>query len=146
MSVEAFHHGAEVCLLRDLYLRSAGWAPARGRVGTTRVPAMNPALGLAAARVVIGGVALAAPDQGARLFRLDPVGNPQLTYMTRLFGAREVAIGAAALLARGRTRQALVMAGVAVDVADSAAGWRPARTAPWTAARRTCSPPPRWPR
>lgn len=84
---------------------------------------MNPALGLAAARVVIGGVALAAPEQGARLFRLDPVGNPQLTYMTRLFGAREVVVGAAALLARGRTRQALVTAGVAVDVADAAAGW-----------------------
>lgn len=84
---------------------------------------MNPALGLAAARVVIGGVALAAPEQGARLFRLDPVTNPQLTYVTRLFGAREIVLGAAALVARGRARQALVMAGVAVDVADSAAGW-----------------------
>lgn len=83
---------------------------------------MNPALGLAAARIVVGGVALAAPGQGARLFRLDPVGNPQLPYLTRMFGSREVVLGAAALLTRGRTRQALVLAGVAVDLADAAAG------------------------
>lgn len=84
---------------------------------------MNPALGLAAARVVIGGIALAAPEQGARLFRLDPTGNPQLPYLTRLFGGREIALGAAVLLARGSTRRNLVLAGVAVDVADAAAGY-----------------------
>jgi hypothetical protein len=82
---------------------------------------MNPALGLAAARVVIGGVALAAPDLGARLFRLDVTGNRQLPYMTRLFGSREVVLGAATLLARGRTRRNLVVAGIGVDAADAAA-------------------------
>jgi hypothetical protein len=84
---------------------------------------MNPALGLAAARVVIGGVALAAPEQAARLFRLDPVSNPQLPYFTRLFGGREVALGAAVLLAGGSTRRNLILAGAAVDVADAAAGY-----------------------
>lgn len=84
---------------------------------------MNPALGLAAARVAIGGVALAVPDLGARLFRLDPVANPQLPYMTRLFGSREIVLGAAVLLTSGKTRRNLVVAGIAVDAADAAAAW-----------------------
>ena len=84
---------------------------------------MNPALGLAAARVVIGGCALASPDLGTKLFRLDGAGNPQLPYMTRLFGSREIALGAATLLASGRTRRNLVLAGIAVDAADAAAAW-----------------------
>ncbi len=84
---------------------------------------MNPALGLAAARVVIGGVALASPDLGTKLFRLDPASNPQLPYMTRLFGSREIALGAATLLARGKTRRNLILAGIGVDAADAAAAW-----------------------
>jgi len=82
---------------------------------------MNSALGLAAARVAIGGVAVAAPDLGAKLFRLDPTANPQLPYMARLFGSREVVLGAATLLASGKTQRNLILAGVAVDLADTAA-------------------------
>jgi hypothetical protein len=82
---------------------------------------MNSALGLAAARVAIGGVAVAAPDLGVKLFRLDPAANPQLPYMARLFGSREIVLGAATLLARGKTRRNLILAGVAVDAADTAA-------------------------
>ena len=84
---------------------------------------MNPALGLAAARVVIRGLALAAPDLAARMFRLDPAANPQLSFMTRLVGGREVMLGAATLVARGRTRRSLVLAGMAVDAADVAAAY-----------------------
>ena len=84
---------------------------------------MNHALGLAAARVAIGGVALAVPDVGTKLFRLDPAANPQLPYMTRLFGSREIALGAATLLARGRTRRNLIAAGILVDAADAAAAY-----------------------
>jgi len=84
---------------------------------------MNPALGLAAARVLIGGVAVASPDLGTKLFRLDPAANPQLPYMARLFGSREIALGAATLLARGSTRRNLVLAGIAVDAADAAAAY-----------------------
>lgn len=84
---------------------------------------MNPALGLAAARVLIGGVAVASPDLGTKLFRLDPAANPQLPYMARLFGSREIALGAATLLARGTTRRNLVLAGIAVDAADAAAAY-----------------------
>jgi uncharacterized RDD family membrane protein YckC len=84
---------------------------------------MNPALGLAAARIVIGGCAFATPDLGTKLFRLDGPGNPQLPYMTRLFGSREIVLGAATLLASGKTRRNLVVAGIAVDLADAAAAW-----------------------
>ncbi|MDP3891287.1 hypothetical protein [Nocardioides sp.] len=82
---------------------------------------MNPALGLAAARVLIGGVALVSPHVGARLFRLDPETNPQLPYMTRLFGSREIAIGAATLLTTGTMQRNLIATGVAIDAADAVA-------------------------
>lgn len=85
---------------------------------------MNPALGLAAARIGVGAVALAVPDVGAKLFRLDPVANPQLSYMTRLFGSREILLGAATLAARGSVRRNLVLAGVLVDAADAAAAYQ----------------------
>ena len=82
---------------------------------------MNPATGLAAARVLIGGIAVGAPELGVKLFRLDPAANPQLPYMARLFGSREIVLGAATLLARGKTRRNLVLAGIGVDAADTAA-------------------------
>ena len=84
---------------------------------------MNPALGLAAARLVIGGTALVTPDLGSKLFRRDAVGNPQLPYMTRLFASREIVLGAATLLTSGTTRRNLVLAGIGVDCADAAAAW-----------------------
>ena len=82
---------------------------------------MNPALGLATARVAIGGLVVGSPELGAKLFRLDPDANPQLAYMARLFGSREIVLGAATLLARGKTRRNLILAGIAVDAADAAA-------------------------
>ena len=88
---------------------------------------MNPALGLAAARVALGGVAVAAPALGVALFRLDGPGNPQLPYMTRLFGGREIALGVAALVTRGSAQRNLVLLGIAVDAVDAAAGVLAAR-------------------
>lgn len=82
---------------------------------------MNPALGIAAARVLIGGAALAAPGPAARLLRLDPSANRQLPYPIRLFASRELALGAATLLASGTTRRNLVLAGIGVDAADAVA-------------------------
>lgn len=82
---------------------------------------MNPALGLAAGRVVIGSVVLGSPELGAKLFRLDLSTNQQLPYLARLFGSREIVLGAATLLARGKTRRNLILAGIGVDAADAAA-------------------------
>lgn len=83
---------------------------------------MNPVTGLALGRVAIGLTALASPSMAAKLFRLDAAGNPQLPYMSRMFGSREVALGAITLMAKGKARRKLVALGIAVDGADAFAG------------------------
>jgi hypothetical protein len=84
---------------------------------------MNPVNGLAVGRIAIGLTALASPAAAAKLFRLDAAANPQLPYMSRLFGSREVALGALTLLARGSARSRLVALGIAIDGADGFAGF-----------------------
>jgi hypothetical protein len=84
---------------------------------------MNPATGLALGRVGIGALALASPDLTGKLFRLDAAANPQLPYLSRLFGSREIALGALTLLARGKARRNLVLLGMSVDGADAVAGY-----------------------
>lgn len=88
---------------------------------------MNPVTGLALGRIAIGAVALGNPETAGRLFRLDVAGNPQLPYLSRLFGAREIAMGAVTLLASGTAWRNLVLAGIAVDAADAYAGYRAGR-------------------
>ena len=58
-----------------------------------------------------------------RAFGLDVAANPQTAFMTRLFGAREIALGAATLVASGKGRTGLVLLGVGVDGADAYAGY-----------------------
>lgn len=85
---------------------------------------MNPVIGLSLGRIAVGVAALAKPELAARTFQLDPVGNPQVPYVFRLFGSREVALGAVTLLARGRRAQrGLIGLGVLVDAADAATGY-----------------------
>ncbi|GAA1535772.1 hypothetical protein GCM10009788_43220 [Nocardioides humi] len=83
---------------------------------------MDPVTGLSVGRIVIGVGALAAPSATARVFGLDPAGNPQLDYMGRMFGARELALGAVTLVSRGALRRNLTVVGIAVDGADLANG------------------------
>ena len=83
---------------------------------------MNPVIGLSLGRVAVGAVAVANPETAARMFQLDPVGNPQLGYVTRLFGIREVALGLSTLMARGRARTAMIGLGILVDAGDGATG------------------------
>jgi hypothetical protein len=89
---------------------------------------MNPVNGLALGRIVIGLTALASPELTGKLFRLDLARNPQLPYMSRLFGSREVALGAATLLAKGKGRRRLLALGMAIDGSDAFAGYDLART------------------
>ncbi|QIG43143.1 hypothetical protein G5V58_10560 [Nocardioides anomalus] len=83
---------------------------------------MDPLFGLSLGRIAVGAVSLAKPDTAAGLLGLDARANPQAGYVARLFGSREIALGALTLIARGRARRHLVLAGIAVDVADAAAG------------------------
>ncbi|WP_244928266.1 hypothetical protein [Nocardioides sp. W7] len=84
---------------------------------------MNPVTGLSLGRIAVGAVALADPQRAGRLFQLDPANNLQLSYVTRLFGSREIALGTATLLARGKARRNLVLLGVLVDLADAGTGY-----------------------
>jgi hypothetical protein len=52
---------------------------------------------LAGLRIVIGVAAWLAPRQSGRGFGLDPGANEQAPYRARLFGARDVALGAGTL-------------------------------------------------
>lgn len=88
---------------------------------------MDPVTGLSLGRIAIGAVALTSPPLAARLFQLDAAGNPQLPYMSRMFGSREIALGVTTLLARGPARTVLVRAGIAVDTADAVAAMLAAR-------------------
>jgi hypothetical protein len=83
---------------------------------------VNPVTGLSLGRIAVGTVSLARPEVAAGVLGLDVAANAQLPYLTRLFGAREVALGAVTLLARGTARRNLVAAGIAVDLADAATG------------------------
>lgn len=84
---------------------------------------MNPVNGLALGRIAIGVTALASPELTAKLFRLDLAKNPQLPYMSRMFGSREIALGAITLFAKGGARRRLIALGMAVDGADAFAAY-----------------------
>ena len=77
---------------------------------------------VAIGRVVVGGGAWLAPNLSGRMFGLDPEGNPQLSYIGRLFGARDVVLGAGVLRSSRKQKDAWATAGFACDVADAAAG------------------------
>lgn len=83
---------------------------------------MNPVTGLALGRIAIGIGALASPDLASKLFRLDGANNAQLPYMTRMFGSREIALGAITLASKGAARRQVIALGIAVDGADAFAG------------------------
>ena len=83
---------------------------------------MNPVTGLSLGRIVIGAASVANPALAAKAFGLDVVANPQTTFVMRLFGAREIALGAATLASSGRGRAGMVLLGMGVDGADAYAG------------------------
>ena len=89
---------------------------------------MDPITGLAYGRISIGVLAFLSPSLAGRLFLLDPKENPQLSYMGRMFGSREIALGAITLASSGEARRRLVQLGIAVDGADAFTGLASAAT------------------
>jgi hypothetical protein len=77
---------------------------------------------IAISRIAVGAGAYLTPNLSGRMFGLDPEGNPQLPYVGRLFGARDVALGAGALRSSRKQRDAWITAGLACDIADVGAG------------------------
>jgi hypothetical protein len=73
-------------------------------------------------RASIGAGAWVAPQLAGRLFGLDAVANPQLPYVGRLFGIRDVALAAGLGMSNGDGRKLWLQLGIMCDVADAAAG------------------------
>ena len=72
-------------------------------------------------RVAIGLASLLAPDHAFRGAGLDSRGNPQMPFMTRMFGVRDLVIGAGALTTSGDERRRWLQAAVVADAADAVA-------------------------
>jgi len=89
---------------------------------------MDPITGLAYGRIAVGTLALLSPKLAARAFLLNPETNPQVSYVTRLFGSREVALGAITLASSGAARERMIQLGIAVDGADIVTGVAAAST------------------
>jgi hypothetical protein len=77
---------------------------------------------LAGLRLAVGVGAYLFPRLAGRLFGLDVDGNPQLPYVARLFGVRDVVLGVGVATTDGETQNAWLRAGLACDAADFAAG------------------------
>jgi hypothetical protein len=77
---------------------------------------------IAGLRAAVGVGAWLAPRQSGRLFGIDPHDNPQAPYVGRLFGARDVALAYGALSSQGEAQDRWIVAGLACDLADAAAG------------------------
>ena len=81
---------------------------------------MNSVTGLSLGRIGIGIASLVKPDLVQSTMGTTTT-NPLLT---QWFGSREVALGAATLLASGGARSSLVLIGMAVDAADAATAYQ----------------------
>lgn len=77
---------------------------------------------LAGGRLAIGVGAWIAPGTTARALGLDPEANAQLAYLARLAGARDLALAYGTLASTGDARRRWLLAALAADAADAAAG------------------------
>ena len=71
---------------------------------------------LAAARAAIGAFTWVAPQSAARAFGLEA--DPKLSYMARLFGARDVALAVGVVTTEGSARRSWLALGLFCDALD----------------------------
>ena len=72
-------------------------------------------------RVLVGVVSFLAPGRVFLGAGLDPRRNPQLPFMTRMFGVRDLVLGAGALATSGAERRRWLQAAVVSDAGDAVA-------------------------
>lgn len=87
----------------------------------------EPAKLLSAIRLGVGVSAWLTPGLAGRVFGLDPSANPQLSYMARLFGVRDVALAVGTNQTTGPSRRVWWQIGIACDVLDAVAAYLGAR-------------------
>jgi hypothetical protein len=75
---------------------------------------------LAVGRIVLGAGSLAVPRLTARAFGVRA--TPEVSYLTRIYGGRAIALGLAHLLAEPATRTRLQRISLGVDVSDTVTG------------------------
>ncbi len=76
---------------------------------------------LGVTRSLVGLVSWVAPDHAARIFGFDPERSDR--FVTRLFGARDLALGLITLAAPRSALAPVAAIGIAVDAVDSVAGF-----------------------
>lgn len=87
---------------------------------------MDNATTLALGRIALGTASWAAPRLAARAMMLGST-DAQSSFLVRLFGARDLALGVVTLLAAPEARPVLLKVGIAVDASDAAAAALAAR-------------------
>lgn len=107
--------GAALPLLRSLLGRGGGRA-------SSGEPVVQALAGLAIGRLVLGAAGRLAPHATARAFGATDPASAELAYMTRVFGARAIALGSGYLLSRGSARRVWQRLALGVDVSDTIAG------------------------
>jgi len=78
---------------------------------------------LVGARTTLGLLTLLVPRTAGHLFLLDPDGNPQLPYLGRMWGIRNLALAAGLAGSQGPNRQRWWQLNVGVDLLDAAASY-----------------------
>jgi hypothetical protein len=95
-------------------------------------------LGLARGRVALGVAAFALPGLTVRLMGMGKAADPGRDFVTRMFAAREIALGAGYLLSAEPNRRSWARLGLAVDGLDTLNALRSRRGLPlWVAAGAT---------
>jgi SnoaL-like domain len=77
---------------------------------------------LAVGRLVLGALSRVSPRAAAGAFGAGGATSPELDYMTRIFGARALALGTGYLVSRGEARRTWQRIALGVDVSDTIAG------------------------
>jgi hypothetical protein len=93
-------------------------AVARGRGSALDGPLRTMALG----RIVLGVISRISPDLTSRLSGAGSSPGPEFDYMTRVFGARAIALGTGYLASNGDARRLWQRLALFCDVSDTLAG------------------------
>jgi hypothetical protein len=106
--------------LTDNYAVEANSVPPAGEKSHKRFSAGRIATLTGLGRLAIGGAFLADPVTSVRVLGLDSASAKRMSFLARMAAARDIVLGAGALLTRDPAAQAgWIAAGAAADVADA---------------------------